>query len=54
MAARSGFVPPAADIDFYYLFSVRAEKKNHADGHFIYHGYAFNLIAKRAVCVPWV
>lgn len=43
--------PPAADVDFDYLFSVRAEKKTHADGHFIYHGYAFNLIAKRAACV---
>lgn len=41
--------PPAADFD--YLFSVRAEKKTHADGHFIYHGYRFNLIAKRAACV---
>ena len=27
MTAHAGFVPPAADIDFYYLFSVRAEKK---------------------------
>lgn len=43
--------PPAADVDFDYLFSVRAEKKTHADGHFIYHGHAFNLIAKRAACV---
>ena len=43
--------PPAADVDFDYLFSVRAEKKTHADGHFIYHGYSFNLIAKRAACV---
>ena len=44
----------AADVDFDYLFSVRSEKKTHADGHFIYHGYAFNLIAKRAACVSWV
>ena len=43
--------PPAAEVDFDYLFSVRAEKKTHADGHFIYHGYSFNLIAKRAACV---
>jgi hypothetical protein len=42
---------PPAGCDFDYLFSVRAEKKTHADGHFIYHGYAFNLIAKRAACV---
>ena len=43
--------PPAADIDFDYLFSVRAEKKTHADGHFIYHGYRFNLLANRSACV---
>lgn len=44
----------AADVDFDYLFSVRAEPKTHADGHFIYHGYVFNLIVKRAACVSWV
>ena len=31
------------------MFAVHL--KTHADGHFIYHGYAFNLIAKRAACV---
>ena len=44
-------IPPSAGTDFDYLFSVRAEKKTHADGHFIYHGYRFNLLAKRAACV---
>ena len=43
--------PPARDIDFDYLFSVKAEKKTHSDGHFIYHGYRFRLLAKRSSCV---
>ena len=44
---------PPANIDFDYLFSVRAKKKTHADGHFIYHGYRFNLLHNRATCVPF-
>ena len=45
--------PPAADIDFDYLFSVRAEKKTRANGSFIYHGYKFNLLSSRAACVSF-
>lgn len=41
--------PPAHDFDF--LFSVRAEKKTHANGSFFYHGYKFNLIAPRTACI---
>ena len=43
--------PPSADIDFDYLFSVRADKKTRANGSFVYHGYRFNLLAVRAACV---
>lgn len=42
--------PPAVH-DFDFLFSVRSEKKTHADGHFVYHGYRFNLLANRSACV---
>ena len=45
--------PPSADIDFDYLFSVRAEKKTRANGSFIYHGYKFNLLSSRAACVSF-
>lgn len=44
---------PPHNSDFDYLFSVRAEKKTHADGHFIYHGYKFNLNAPRKACVKF-
>lgn len=43
--------PPASDIDFDFLFSVRSEKKTRADGTFIYHGYKFRLLSQRAACV---
>lgn len=44
--------PPCA-FDTDYLFSVRAEKKTHSDGTFIYHGYKFTLLAACASCVPF-
>lgn len=44
---------PPHNSDFDYLFSVKAEKKTHADGHFTYHGYKFNLLAPRKACVKF-
>lgn len=39
---------PPPDKDFNFLFSVRANKNTRADGTFIYHGYKFRLLAKKA------
>lgn len=44
---------PPRGVDLDYLLSVKAEKKTRADGTFIYHGYKFRLLSRRAACVKF-